>query len=396
MGLIANTIKNLKTRRENQLQGKVNCIASPIKALTNDFPGIEQEEYIIVTGAQKTAKSQFTSWMFIYTPILYAYAHPDKVRVKIFYAPLEESQEKVAMRFMRYLMFLKSNRTVRITHHQLNSTIEGQPVDENILNLLETEEYQKILTFFEEHIVFMSASNPTGLYKTLVKYADEHGKREFNEIITTDEFGEKKVTKVFKSYTPDDPDEYVIIITDHVGLLQEESGRDKRGTIKKWSEYCMELRDKYRYIPINVQQQSTETLDKEAFKLNRIRPTPAGLADCKDTRYDCNVMIGLTNPFAMDVKSYLGYDITRLKDHQRFVEIMLSRDGTANSVKAMYFDGAVCFFHELKTPTAEDFDSFMEKIYALIDKLKATARKATSLSAFKKRKKLVSLHYKPN
>ena len=387
MGIVSTTLKNLHKRRENQLQGKVNCIPSPIKALTSDFPGIEQEEYIIVTGAQKTAKSQFTSWMFIYTPILYAYEHPDKIRVKIFYAPLEESKEKVVMRFMRYLMFMKSNRTLRVSHHELNSTIEGKPVSEEVLDLLESEEYQKILKFFEDHITFIDSANPTGIYKTLVKYADEHGKREYNEVVTTDEFGEKKIIKTFKSYTPNDPDEYVIIITDHLGLIQEESGKDKRNTIKKWSEYCMELRDKYRYIPVNVQQQSTETLDKEAFKLNKIRPTPAGLADCKDTRYDCNIMIGLTNPYAMDVKNYLGYDITRLKDHQRFIEIMLSRDGTANSVKAMYFDGAVSFFTELKNPSSEDYDVFMEKVYALIDRLKQQTRQAVSMLSFRKKRK---------
>ena len=395
MTLIRQTLQNLKKRRENQIQGKINCIQNPIKALVEDFPGIEQEEYIIVTGAQKTAKSQFTSWMFIYTPILYAYEHPDIVRVKIFYAPLEESKEKVIMRFMRYLMFMRSGRRLRVTHHELNSTLAGRPVDEGILELLETEEYQKILNFFEENVIFVDATNPTGIYKTLVKYADEHGKRIFKKVTVVNEFGEEDTIDIFDHYEPDDPDEYVIVVTDHVGLLKEESGLDKRNTIKKWSSYCMEIRDRYRYIPVNVQQQSTETLDKEAFKLNRIRPTPAGLADCKDTRYDCNVMIGLTNPYAMDVKSYLGYDITRLRDHQRFVEIMLSRDGTANSVKAMYFDGAVSFFAEMKNPSSEGFADFMNQIYNLIESLKPQNRQKVSLFALKRLKKFVSLHYKP-
>ena len=211
--LVKQTLENLHRRRDNLLSGKVNCIPSPIKALTADFPGVEQEEYIIVTGAQKTAKSQFTSWMFIYTPILYAYHNPDKVRVKIFYAPLEESKEKIMMRFMRYLMFMKTDRKLRVSHHKLNSTVEGNPVEESTLELLETEEYQKILDFFEDHIVFVDAANPTGIYKAVVKYADEHGKREFSEYESVDAFGEKTVSKAFKSYAPDDPNEYVLIIT---------------------------------------------------------------------------------------------------------------------------------------------------------------------------------------
>lgn len=319
--------------------------------------------------------------MFIYNPILYAYAHRDQVRVRIFYAPLEESQNKVMMRFMRYLMFQLSGHRLRVPHHQLTSAIKGHPVSMDILNTLESEEYQKILDFFEEHITFLKSKNPTGLYKEISSYADTHGKREFTDLVIKNEFGEEQTVKSFKSYTPDDPDEYVIIIIDHAGLLAEESGKDKRLTIKKWSEYCMELRDKYRYIPVLVQQQSTENLDKEAFKLNKIRPTPAGLADCKDTRYDCNVMLGLSNPYAMEVKSYLGYDIMKLKDSQRFLEVMLARDGTANSVKALYFDGAVSFFSELPAPNAPGYEDFMEKVYSLIEKIRASTKQAVSMLA---------------
>ena len=46
------------------------------------------------------------------------------------------------------------------------------------------------------------------------------------------------------------------------------------------------LRNRYRYIPVIVQQQSTESTGLEAFKLNKIRPTVAGLADSKYTGRD--------------------------------------------------------------------------------------------------------------
>lgn len=110
-----------------------------------------------------------------------------------------------------------------------------------------------------------------------------------------------------------------------------------------------------------------ENQSLDAFKLTRIRPTPAGLADCKDTRYDCSVMLGLSNPYAMEVKNFLGYDITKLRDHQRFFEVMLSRYGTSNSITALYFDGAVSYFKELPRP--DDLD-VLGRIYAYINSLK--------------------------
>lgn len=369
-GLIDNALGYIKTRRQNLIDGKVNCIPSPFRSFWQDFVGIEQETYYCVTANQKAAKSQFASFMFIYTPILYAYENPDKVRVKIFYAPLEESQLKTTLRFMRHLLYIHSKFKIRVSHNELTSTIEGHPVDEKVIETLESEEYQKMLKFFEERVEFFDSKNPTGIYKTMVRYACEHGERIKEPITITDEFGEQKTVEKIVGYKPNDPDEYVIIITDHVGLLQEESGKDKRQTIRKFSEYMMELRDNYRYIPVIVQQQSAEVQSMDAFKLNRISPTPGALADCKDIRYDVNVMLGLTNPYAAHLEEWLKYDITKLKDNARFLEVMLSRDGSANAVKALYFDGAVSYFKELPGPKSEGYAEYMEKVYALIQKNK--------------------------
>ena len=370
MGLIDNALGYIKTRRQNLIEGKVNCIPSPFKSFWQDFVGIEQETYYCVTANQKAAKSQFAAFMFMYTPILYAYENQDKVRVKVFYAPLEESQLKATLRFMRHLLYVHSKYKLRVSHNELASTIEGHPVDEKIIETLESEEYQKIQQFFEDSVEFFDSKNPTGIYKTMVRYACEHGERIKQPMTITDEFGEQKTVEKIVGYKPNDPDEYVIVFTDHVGLLQEESGKDKRQTIRKFSEYMMELRDNYRYIPVIVQQQSSEVQSMDAFKLNRISPTPGALADCKDTRYDVNVMLGLTNPYAAHLEEWLKYDITKLKDNVRFLEVMLSRDGSANAVKALYFDGAVSFFKELPGPKSEGYAEYMEKVYALIQKNK--------------------------
>lgn len=149
----------------------------------------------------------------------------------------------------------------------------------------------------------------------------------------------------------------------------------------------MELRDYYRYIPVCVQQQNAEPQSIEAFKLNRISPSPGNLADCKDTKNDCNVMIGLTDPYAAHLQTYHGMDITKLKNHQRFIEILLTRDGNANAVKPLYFDGAVSYYKELPGPNNPIYKEYMEKVYALIDRIKQGARQAVSMLSFRKKRK---------
>jgi hypothetical protein len=116
-------------------------------------------------------------------------------------------------------------------------------------------------------------------------------------------------------------------------------------------------RDRYHYIPVVVQQQSTETTSLEAFKSNKIRPTKAGLADAKNTGNDCSCMIGITNPYSFEKPDYLGYDITTLKDRFRVIEIVLNRNGRANGLCPLLFNGAINKFEELPLPNTPELSN---------------------------------------
>lgn len=292
---------------------------------------------------------------------------------------------------MCFLLYYLSGYKIRLDIKDLESVNENRPLDESIIQLLESEEYQKILKFFEDSIVWVNETNPTGIYKTLVRYAIANGTRYDKKGEDIDKKVENKAfdndEDRFDHYVANDPQEYVEIIVDHISLISTESGMDLRLSIKKLSLYLNEVKNKYKYIPIVIAQQSTETQDREAYKLGKIRPTASGISDCKDIKNEMNVLIGLTNPYYHELKSYLGYDITKLKDFQRFVEIILARDGEANSVRALYFDGAVNFFSELPTPSNPDYQTFMEKVYTRIEQLKGIVHKVFSAFALSRRLK---------
>ena len=98
-------------------------------------------------------------------------------------------------------------------------------------------------------------------------------------------------------------------------------------------------------------------------------------------------MLGISNPYAFEIQNYLGYDITKLKDSQRFLEVVLNRDGESNGLKALYFDGAVSYFSELPSPKASNYEEFMPKVYRLIETLKQKARQAFTMLIWKKPQK---------
>lgn len=162
MSLTQRVLLNLKERREKVLAGGINCIPSPFQSFRRDFPGIEQGKYYLVSGMSKSGKSQLANYLFLYTPIMYAYNHPDKLRLQIFYFPLEETPEKITMRFMCYLLYTLSNGKIRVSPMHLGSIDKESVVDEKVLELLNTLEYRSILDFYEEHVHYISERNPTG------------------------------------------------------------------------------------------------------------------------------------------------------------------------------------------------------------------------------------------
>ena len=210
------------------------------------------------------SKSQFTNFMYVFTPILYAYNNPDKIDLKIIYFTLEENADRIVQRFMSFLLNYLSKGKIRISPRDLRSTSNDKPLPEEILNILKSEEYTKILEFFENTIDFISdGCNPTGMYKICRDYALSQGK-----VITKKvKYGEEEFDK-FDSYIPNNPKLYKIIITDHIALIEKERGFTDKQAIDKWSEYEVKyLRNRYGFTCVDIQQQALDTCIFHIFLL---------------------------------------------------------------------------------------------------------------------------------
>lgn len=365
MSIVNRTLDYFKRRREKLLNGGISSIPSPFIRFQSDFIGIEQGKYYCITSSTKGAKTQFTSYMFLYTPILYAYEHPDQLRLKIFYYPLEESKESIVARFMSFLLFIKSD--IRVAPVDLESTNNSKVLDQSIIDLLESKEYRDILDFFEKTVIFSESTNPSGVWFECKKYALEHGHVVTKKQKIKGNLGEVQEIDTFDYYVPDDPDEYRIIFYDHVSLTNTENGMTLKQSIDKLSEYCVILRNKYNFTPVIIQQQAFAGESLDAFKEKKLRPTVANMSDSKYCSRDANVVLGLFSPAKHDLREYMGYDITKFKDNIRFLEILVNRNGSMGGIVALYFDGAVCYFKELPRP---DNKAELDKVYSYIQTLK--------------------------
>lgn len=357
-------------RRERILEGKYNCLPFPFKRFRKVYPGVEQGKYLIITANQKVGKSKLADYLFIYEPLFYSMEHPE-LKVKVLYFSLEMSAKEKYNEFLCHLLFRLDR--IHIDTRTLRSV--DKPCDPAILALLETEKYQKYIKAFEDMVIYNDTDkNPTGINKVCRDYALTHGHMNYQTIQIkndfTGDFEDKRIIDPINPYTQDDEDEYRFIILDNAANLMEEKGcKDKRETIEKMSKYGITLKKQLNYIFVFIQHQAQSQEGIENIKMDRMMPTSDGLGNNKETSRDLNCMIGLYNPAKFGKKEYLGYNIMRLKNYGRFLNIIEDRDyGAGGSICPLFFDGATSVFKEL--PLTTDTDN-LERCYKYAELLES-------------------------
>lgn len=386
MSLVERTIENLERRRQKVLDGGINSIPPPFKRFSNDFIGLEPAKMYVVTAATKIGKTTFASYLFIYNSLLYAYYNPDKVRFKAFYIPREETPEDVLHRFMCYILYKLSKGKIIVDRNDLKSS-KNIALDERVLELLNSEEYKSILDFFEENVMFYPSVNPSGVWKEMIKYAEDHGKVYKRKIQTKDEFGCEKDIEVFDHYVPDDDNEIRLIFDDHVSLTPLERNFTLKQAIDKLGEYYVLLRNMYGFSICEVHQQNTTSESLDAIKLGKAKASINFLADSSYSGRNCDVCIGVNSPFRQQLPDWNGYDITKLKDYFRYVEILLNRSGSAGGVAPLFYLGKVCDWNEMPLP--KDTDK-LNDIYTYVEFLNGVS-KPKSFFIYKLKKKVKNL-----
>ena len=182
-----------------------------------------------------------------------------------------------------------------ISPQKLSSIFKDYILDENIENIIKSDSFQSWFSKFENMVTFYDTIRSPGSIFHLIKSYAEHpnnGSYTYKTISWQEDNGTYTQRTVKDKYIPVRPNEYVVIIVDHIGLLQTKDGETLHQAIGRYSsEFCLEMRDKWNYIPVVVQQQSADS-SRAQFNyrgdtiIDKIRPDSEGLADNKYTARD--------------------------------------------------------------------------------------------------------------
>jgi len=232
-----------------------------------------------------------------------------------------------------------------LSTRELDSIYENKILPDNLLRLVEEdrdwfEKFESMVTYIDD------IRNPYGIYLYIKTFFEANGHYTYKTVTITED-GHPKQVQTIDNYIPNDPDLFVIIKVDTINLLSPEKGSSIYDAIGKFSsDYMVRARNRWRAIPVIIQQQSLDKEGNVSFKMDRTEPSADGLADNKGTSKDCNVLMTVYSPFRNKKEKYLDYDIKVLKDNYRRVAIDFDRSGLACETST-YFNGAVNYFAEL-------------------------------------------------
>lgn len=368
----------LVINKQNHDSGYYNCIPfMGMERLEMYLPGIEQSTYYLLAAASGVGKSKLARYLFIHNPIVFLENNPDSgIELDILYFSLEESKEKILLAEISKYLFTKYGLTLSIK--QLASVGRYNVISAADLEKVKEAEAH-VKKFLDRVTIYDSVRNATGIYKTVRNFAmtvgtyyDKEGKPLTPTEVMQVTGGVGETYKKVSYYKLHNPKHYVIIMTDHLGLLQPENGETLWQTMGKMSSsYNLHFRDKFGFIPVVIQQLAA---DKERVESNfqgktiedKLEPSLDSLGDNKTTARDVNVALGLFDPARYKIDNHNGYDITRLKDRYRSMNIMKSRDGIANKKLPLFFNGAVDFFKEM--PRTDNIDG-MNRVFEYVNQL---------------------------
>ncbi len=340
------SFEQLKQEIADGLEGKNNGLSMGFNRL-NKYIGIRKRIMTLVFGASGSGKTAYVHSAYILNPYDNYIKIKEKsgIKFKVILFSMERSKVYILAKWLSRKIFMDTGNLIPI--QKMLGWWDTKLTKEEHKLILEFEWYIKDL--LEVVDIIEGAQNPTGIYKYVKNYAEENGK-----FVQKDEY-----TKI---YVPDNPNEIVIIVEDHLGLTKIEKGMSsKKEAIDKVSEYNQWFRDVLGYSPVPVSQ-LTRNLSNPAFqKMDSFEPTIDDIKESGRPGEDSDVVISIFDPsrFKTNDVSYNAQkfiDPTNGANYFRSIKILKNTYGEDSIRCGMGFQGATGIFKEL--PKSKEMDNF--------------------------------------
>lgn len=314
--------------------------------LESIIDGVTRETYTLIISNSGAGKTSFALFSYVYKPLM---AHLDDDDFRILYFSLEMNEVSLYIKLLS--MYIFETYGIELSFKKILSREKEYILSEEHYDLVKecmpwVEKISKKLEIYDKSV---SANKVYAILKTRLE-----------------SLGRFKETETRYTYVPNNPNLIYNVIIDHIGLIRPQQGNTLKQEIDTLSSYLVTLREKCGISPVVIQQANREQGNIERFKQGKSAFTINDAKDSGNTVNDCNIMIALYNPFRDGLKTYKKYDITRLENNFRSIQILKNRFGDCEVEVGVNFFGGINMFHELPKPDEiYDYERYTNPNYLL-------------------------------
>lgn len=328
------------------IEGRNNGVPMGFHRL-NKYIGIRKRIYTLIFGATGSGKSAYTHSAYILNPFDW-YMKTGRhtgMKLKIILFSMERSKIYTISKWLSRKIFLDQGTLIPIGK-MLGWWDTKLTKEEHDLILMYNDYVNELLEVVD---IIEGAQNPTGIYKYLKEYSEKNGK-----VHQIDEF--------HKIYQPNNENEIVMPIVDHLGLTKIEKGLlTKKEAIDKVSGHFQWARDFLGYSPVAVSQLNRNLSNPIYQKMDSFEPTLDDTKESGRPGEDSDVVISLFDPMRYKTNDP-SYAVENFLDKStgakyfRSIKVLKNTYGEDDVRIGMAFMGATGIFKEL--PKRSEMEGF--------------------------------------
>jgi len=323
---------NLLKDIHDGLSGRNVGISTGLTKFDEVIAGIQRKSIYNIGAGMGAGKTSLALYSFIYVPLK---THLDDPHFKIIYFSLEISAETLLAKLLSLYIYETFNKEIPYKK-LLSRTKNSQLTEKEFKMVLECKDW---LNKVENKLyIYDRALTAKSFYAYMKSFAESFG--------TFEDVDEYNI-----SYTPNDPDLFVLAILDHVSLVKTEGVQKVKEAIDTICSEAIHFRNKCFYSFVFLQQlnRTQSSMDRRKAELQEIE-----LQDFKDTAGPseaADVVLGLYFPHRDKISSYRKYNISKgFRDSFRSIIILKNRYGECDQIIPINFFGSIGLFKELDEP----------------------------------------------
>jgi replicative DNA helicase len=344
------------------IQGKNKGLPIGFPRLEKFLNGIHRGRYYTLFSEGGTGKSSFAWSTFVISSLDHMIEFNKKLKANTKLTEVEKEKLKLSVKVKLYsLEVVRREVIAKMVCLKIYKDYDLIVSVDYILNRVEDYQVSRIITYlvqsYKQYFEYLEEEGyleiidtprtPSAIRKDIDKYAKSNG------VFSKDKKGELK-------YKANNPNEFVIILTDTVGNLTIEPIHGKtstKSTIDLHSANCRYFyRDCLNYIPINISHSNRSMNDTNRARMGEVFPKMADIKETGMLEQDSSVVMTIFNPMnhitsAKVLENFMNYDIKRLKERFRCLGILKNRHGGVNKRVGLLFIGENSHFQELPRAT---------------------------------------------